>query len=104
MSLAAVVTIIGAVLTVIVLAAYLIYVALALRGVSERLRIINSALPLVAQKAAAAGPVVVEINKALAGVDAALQAVLAKDRQPRHAKPDPEMRPGWVVVPRNQVR
>jgi len=78
MPLAAVITIIGAGLTVVVLAAYLISVAFVLGRVNSALRDANADLRLVTEKAEPAGPIVGEINKDLAGVDNALRAVLAK--------------------------
>lgn len=114
MNSAAVVTIVGALLTVLVLAAYLIYVALLLRRVDTRLSAITAGVQAITNKAAPAGPVVREINKDLTGVNNALQAVLTKKRPPKR-KPDPtpdptpvpmqatasdSARPAWVVAPR----
>ncbi|MGH3566998.1 MAG: hypothetical protein ACRDRH_13390 [Pseudonocardia sp.] len=109
---AAVVTIIGALLTVLVLAAYLIYVALVLRRVDGRLSAITAGVESITYKAELAGPIVREINKDLTGVNNALQAVLTKKRPPKR-KPEPEpdlrptaapasdpTRPAWVVAPR----
>ncbi|MGH3612395.1 MAG: hypothetical protein ACRDRK_07310 [Pseudonocardia sp.] len=110
MNSAAVVTIIGALLTVLVLAAYLIYVALVLRRVDGRLSEITTGVEAITYKAEPAGPVVREINKDLTGVNNALQAVLTKQRPPkRQPEPDPtpapvsawdSTRPAWVVAPR----
>jgi len=111
---AAVVTIVGALLTVLVLAAYLIYVALVLRRVDGRLSAIAAGIESITYKAEVAGPVVREINKDLTGVNNALQAVLTKKRPPKR-KPEPApapvpvpvpapmpdpARPAWVVAPR----
>jgi len=87
---AAVVTIIGALLTVVVLAAYLIRVALMLRRVDRKLGEINSGLGAVVEKTEPIGAVVGEINDDLAGVDSALQDVLTKERSP--------LPPPWVVA------
>jgi hypothetical protein len=78
MPLAAVITIIGAVLTVLVLAGYLISVVLVLRRVDAALRAANANLRLVNERAEPVGGIVGEINSDLAGVDTALRRVLAK--------------------------
>jgi hypothetical protein len=78
MPLAAVITIIGALLTVLVLAAYLISIALVLWRTDAKLRAITADLHLVTEKTKPIGPIVGEINKDLVGVDNALRAVLAK--------------------------
>ncbi|MGH4018936.1 MAG: hypothetical protein ACRDT0_06785 [Pseudonocardiaceae bacterium] len=78
MPLAAVITIIGAALTVLVLAAYLISIALVLRRVDTRLRAVTDGLHLVTERTEPIGSIVGEINKDLAGVDDALRAVLAR--------------------------
>jgi hypothetical protein len=80
MSLAAVFTIIGAALTVLVLAAYLINIALVLRRIDAKLRAVTAGLHLVPQKTEPVGSIVGDINNNLAGVDDALRAVLAKHR------------------------
>jgi hypothetical protein len=80
MPLAAVITIIGALLTVLVLAAYLISIALVLRRVDTKLRAVTANLPLVTQRTEPIGSIVGEINNDLAGVDNALRTVLAKSR------------------------
>lgn len=104
MSFAAVVTIIGVVLTVLALAGYLIYVALLLRGVDRRLSAINVGIAGITGKAGAAGPVILEINAALTGVNNALQGVLTKKRPPKAAAPAPapatvqQSPPSWVVT------
>ncbi len=90
MPLAAVVTIIGALLTVVVLAAYLIRVALILRRVNGKLGAVLDGLGAVMDKTQPIGPIVGEINNDLAGVDNALQGVLTKDRSP--------LPPKWVVA------
>ena len=77
---AAIMTIVLALLTVLVLAAYLISIALVLRRIDTKLRAVNAGLPVVAQKTEPVGSIVGEINNDLAGVDKALQAVLAKAR------------------------
>jgi len=78
MPIAAVFTIIGAVLTVLVLAAYLISIAFVLARVNSKLGAINDGLQLVTEKTKPLEPIVGEINRDLAGVDNALRAVLAK--------------------------
>lgn len=98
MSFAAVVTIIGVVLTVLALAGYLIYVALVLRGVEKRLGAIAGGVEVINGKAAPAGPVVKEINQALTGVNNALQAVLTKKRPPKQAAPPPPPRASGSVL------
>ena len=79
----AVVTIVGAALTVLALAGFLISVALILWRVDRRLRSITAGVGVITEKAAPAGPVVREINQDLAGVDNALRAVLSKRRLPK---------------------
>lgn len=76
MPLAAVITIIGAALTVLVLAAYLISIALVLRRVDAKLRAVTVGLHSVPDKTKPIGPIIGEINDDLAGVDGALRAVL----------------------------
>jgi hypothetical protein len=78
MPVAAVITIIGAALTVLVLAAYLISVALILRRVDSKLPAVTAGLHSVPDKTAPIGSIVGRINNDLAGVDNALRAVLAK--------------------------
>jgi hypothetical protein len=78
MPLAAVITIIGALLTVLVLAAYLISIALVLWRIDAKLRAVTADLHLVTEKTKPIGSIVEEINKDLVGVDNALRAVLAK--------------------------
>lgn len=85
MPLAAVFTIICAVLIVLVLAAYLISVALVLRRINAKLRAVTADLHLVTEKTKPVGSIVGDINNNLAGVDDALQAVLAKRRRPARA-------------------
>ncbi|MBV9010549.1 MAG: hypothetical protein JO272_00630 [Pseudonocardiales bacterium] len=74
----AIITIIGAGLTVLVLAAYLISIALVLRRVDVKLREVNTGLHLVTERTEPVGSIVGEINNDLAGVDNALRAVLAR--------------------------
>jgi hypothetical protein len=78
MPAAAVFTIIVAVLTVLVLAAYLISIARVLWRIDARLRAVTDGLHLVTERTEPIGSIVGEINKDLAGVDNALRAVLAK--------------------------
>jgi hypothetical protein len=78
MPLAAIITIIGAVLTVLVLAAYLISIANVLRRVDAKLRAVTAGLHLVTERTEPIGSIVGEINNDLAGVDDALRAVLAR--------------------------
>ncbi|MDQ3903988.1 MAG: hypothetical protein M3300_00705 [Actinomycetota bacterium] len=78
MPLAAIITIIGAVLTVLVLAAYLISVARILGRVNAKLHGVTAGLRSVPDKTAPIGSIVGQINKDLAGADDALRAVLAK--------------------------
>jgi H+/gluconate symporter-like permease len=80
MPAAAVITIIGALLTVVVLAAYLISIALVLRRVNAKLSAVTASLPVVAQKTEPVGSIIGDINNDLAGVDSALRSVLAKAR------------------------
>lgn len=82
MPAAAVITIIGAILTVVVLAAYLIRVALILRRVSGKLSAVIAGVGSATEKTQPVGSIVREINKDLAGVDSALQGVLTKNRSP----------------------
>jgi hypothetical protein len=78
MPLVAVITIIGALLTVVVLAAYLIRVAFVLARVSAKLSPIAVGLHQVTEKTEPIKPIVGDINNDLAGVDSALRAVLAR--------------------------
>lgn len=78
MPAAAVFTIILAVLTVLVLAAYLIKIALVLGRINARLRAVTDGLHLVTERTEPIGSIVGEINNDLAGVDHALRAVLAR--------------------------
>ncbi len=78
MPLAAVITIIGAVLTVLVLAAYLISIAVILWRVHAQLRAVTAGLHLVTERTEPIGSIVGEINSNLAGVDDTLRAVLAR--------------------------
>jgi hypothetical protein len=78
MPLAAIFTIIGAVLTVLVLAAYLINIALVLRRIDTKLREVTSGLHLVTERTEPIGSIIGEINSDLSGVDDALRAVLAR--------------------------
>ncbi|MGH4013930.1 MAG: hypothetical protein ACRDSL_08380 [Pseudonocardiaceae bacterium] len=78
MPLAAVITIIGAGLTVLVLAAYLIGIALVLWRINAKLRAANADLHVVTERTEPVGSIVGEINSDLAGVDDALRAVLAR--------------------------
>ncbi|MGH3673937.1 MAG: hypothetical protein ACRDSH_25430 [Pseudonocardiaceae bacterium] len=78
MPLAAVITIILAALTVLVLAAYLISIALVLRRIDAKLRATNAGLHLVPERTEPVGSIIGEINKDLSGADDALRAVLAR--------------------------
>lgn len=78
MPLAAVITIIGALLTVLVLAGYLISVAFVLWRVNTKLHGTIAELHLVPGKTEPVGSIVGEINKDLAGVDDALRRVLSR--------------------------
>ncbi|MGQ0775566.1 MAG: hypothetical protein ACT4NY_14295 [Pseudonocardiales bacterium] len=78
MPLAAVITIIGAALTVLVLAAYLISIALVLGRVAAKLRATTADLHLVTERTEPIGSIVGAINNDLAGVDDALRTVLAR--------------------------
>jgi uncharacterized protein YoxC len=80
MPIAAVFTIIGVALTVLVLAAYLISVALVLRRVNARLHAVTTGLQVITQRTEPVGAIVGEINNDLAGVDDALRAVLSRSR------------------------
>jgi uncharacterized protein YoxC len=78
MPAAAVFTIILAVLTVLVLAAYLISIARVLQRIDARLRAVTAGLHVVTERTEPIGSIVGEINKDLTGVDDALRAVLAR--------------------------
>ncbi|MBV8539744.1 MAG: hypothetical protein JO063_14540 [Pseudonocardiales bacterium] len=78
MPVAAIFTIVGAGLTVLVLAAYLISIALVLRRVDARLRAVTTGLHVVADKTEPVGSIIGEINSDLAGVNDALRAVLGR--------------------------
>ena len=80
MPLAGIITIIGALLTVLVLAAYLISIAIVLRRVDAKLHAITAGLRSIPGKTEPIGSIVGEINNDLAGVDNALRAVLTKAR------------------------
>lgn len=80
MPLAAIFTIIGAALTILVLAAYLISVARVLGRIDAKLREVTAGLPVIAEKTKPVGSIIGEINNDLAGVDDALRAVLARSR------------------------
>lgn len=78
MPLAAVITIIGAALTILVLAAYLISIIFILRRVDTKVRAATANLSLVTKKTEPIGSIVGSINSDLAGVDDALRSVLAR--------------------------
>jgi hypothetical protein len=78
MPVAAIITIIGAALTVLVLAAYLISIALILRRVDTKLHAVTAGLRSVPDKTAPIGSIVEQINKDLAGADNALRAVITR--------------------------
>ena len=78
MPLPAVITIVGAALTVLVLAAYLIGIALVLRRVDAKLHAVVASLHLIPERTEPIGSVVGQINDDLTGVNNALQAVLAR--------------------------
>jgi hypothetical protein len=78
MLVAAIITIIGAALTVLVLAAYLISIALILRRVDTKLHAVTAGLRSVPDKTEPIGSIVEQINKDLAGADNALRAVIAR--------------------------
>ena len=78
MPLVAVITIIGAGLTVLVLAAYLISIAGVLWRVNDQLRAVTANLSVVTERTEPVGSIVGEINGDLTGVDKALQAVLTR--------------------------
>jgi uncharacterized membrane protein affecting hemolysin expression len=80
MPAAAIVTIVLALLTVLVLAAYLISIALVLGRVNSKLRAVTASLPIVAQKTEPVGSILGDINNNLAGVDKALRSALGKSR------------------------
>ena len=80
MPLAAVVTIIGALLTVVVLVVYLIRVARVLSRVSAKLGPIADGLHVVGEKTEPVRPIVEGINHDLTGVDNALRVVLTRSR------------------------
>ena len=80
MPIAAVITIIGAGLTVLVLAAYLISIAVVLSRVNARLRAVTVGLNVVTERTKPVGPIVGEINSDLDRVDEALRAVVGRRR------------------------
>jgi len=78
MPLAAVITIIGAALTVLVLAAYLISIVLVLWRVNARLRSVVVGLQVVNERTEPIGSIVGGINSDLSRVDDALRGVLGR--------------------------
>lgn len=78
MPVAAIITIIGAGLTIVVLAAYLIRVALVLGHINAKLRAVNAGLHTVPGKTEPIQSIVGEINKDLVGVDDRLRGVLGQ--------------------------
>ncbi|MGH3549974.1 MAG: hypothetical protein ACRDQU_18070 [Pseudonocardiaceae bacterium] len=78
MPIAAIVSIILAGLTILVLAAYLIGIARVLVRVNGQLREVTAGLHVVTQRTEPVGSIVSEINNDLAGVDKALKSVLAR--------------------------
>ena len=99
MPFAAVVTIIGALLTVIVLAAYLIRVALILGRVNGKLGAVLVGVESAGQKTQPVGSIVREINADLTGVDKALQGVLTKERTPKAPPSPPSSAPSSAPAP-----
>ncbi len=85
MPLAGVVTIIGALLTVGLLAVYLSRMVLILRRVDRKLGAVIRGLGVVVDKTEPIGPIVGQMNQDLVGVDTALQDVLAR----KHAESPP---------------
>jgi hypothetical protein len=73
MDAVAVVTLVIVAVTVVVLAGYLITVAVLLRIVNARLATVISALEEVAERANAVGPAVTEIDRRLAGARVVLE-------------------------------
>jgi hypothetical protein len=78
MPAAAKVTIIAALLTVLVLAAYLISIARVLGRVNSKLQAVNAGLPTIAEKTEPVGSIIDAINSDLAGVDNALRRVVSR--------------------------
>jgi hypothetical protein len=78
MPLAAIVTIIIALIIVAALAFYLIKVALILKDVSSTLDKVIGGVSGIVDQTQPIGPVLGEINKDLGGVQSALQGLLAK--------------------------
>jgi len=78
MPAAAIITIIAALLTVLVLAAYLISIARVLGRVSSKLQAVNAGLPTIAEKTEPVGSIIDAINSDHAGVDNALRRVLGR--------------------------
>lgn len=74
----AIVTLIGVALTVLVLAAYLLTVAWILYKVSFTLGTVVAGLRAIANQTEPLKPVIDEINADLAGVQGALEGLLAK--------------------------
>ena len=81
MQLVAIVTLIGIALTVLVLAAYLITVALILKHVNFTLGTVIAGLRSIIPATEPLDEVVGEINKDLAGVRSALEALVEKAGQ-----------------------
>jgi len=75
-----VITIIAAILTVVVLAAYLIRVALMLQRVNGKLGAVIADVRTVGKQTEPLGSILGGINHDLTGVDKTLQGVLAKQR------------------------
>ena len=78
MPAAAIFSIVLAVITVLVLAAYLISIARILGHISAKLREVNNGLHTVTERTEPVGSIVGDINSDLAGADDALRAVLAR--------------------------
>jgi hypothetical protein len=78
MPAAAVFTIVLAALTILVLAVYLIGIALVLGRIHAKLREVNTGLHLIPERTEPIGSIIGEINSDLAGANDALRAVLAR--------------------------
>ncbi len=97
MDAAAIVTLVGVGLLIVVLAAYLIVIALILRRVSARLTTVLDALRAIPERGDAAAPAIDALNRELDRMRAALEGVAerAGERSERAAGDQSvEQRPG----------
>lgn len=104
MPLAGIVTIIGAAVIILALAAYLIRVALLLWRVDKGLGSITDNLLVVGQKTEPVGTILSEINRDLDVVDDALHAAESAEASPSAASSATPPRTGWSNPPRATPR